>query len=141
MCLSKLLEQLKITREQLVEMGILIGTDFFEGIKGIGQHKALELIQKYGTIETMVKEKISIGKTEIDVNLEMVNQIKDIFLKPDVKKDYPRLKWDKIQFEKIEELLVEQHNFSENRVKNALERLRKADQSSVQTSLDKFFKK
>ncbi|MHA1148163.1 MAG: flap endonuclease-1 [Promethearchaeota archaeon] len=137
--LEKLLEHLAITREQLIEMGILIGTDFYEGIKGIGQHKALELIKKYGTIKKIVQEKVKVGKIEIYLESDLVSQIKEIFLNPDVKKDYPKIKWTKVQFEKIEELLVERHNFSENRIKNALERLRKLDSSRVQTSLDKFF--
>jgi len=137
--LSKLLKYLDITHEQLVDMGILIGTDFFEGIKGIGQHKALELIKKYGNIEGIIDAKVKLGKKEIDLDLNLVNQIREIFLNPDVKRDYPKLKWKKIQFEKVEELLVEKHNFSEDRVKKALERLRKLDNASIQTSLDKFF--
>lgn len=137
--LTKLLDHLKITREQLVDMGILIGTDFYEGIKGIGQHKALELIKKYKNIEGILNSKVKVGKIIIDLDLELVDQLRKIFLNPDVKEDYPKLKWRKIQFEKIEELLVEKHNFSEQRVNKALERLKKIDSASIQTSLDKFF--
>ena len=54
--LERLLENLEITREQLIEMGILIGVDFFPGIKGIGQHKALELIKKHDSIENMISQ-------------------------------------------------------------------------------------
>ena len=139
--LSKLLENLGISREQLIEMGILIGTDFFPGIKGIGQHTALELIKKYETIEKMVEEKVSVGKAEINIDLEIVSRIKKIFLNPEVEKNYSKLAWKKINYEKIEELLVEQHNFSKQRVVNALDRLKKLDRSTVQTSLDGFFKK
>ena len=39
----------------------------------------------------------------------------------------------------IKVLLIEQHNFSRQRVQNALERLRKLDSSKVQVSLDDFF--
>lgn len=139
--LSKLLENLKITREQLVDMGILIGTDFFEGIKGIGQHTGLELIKKYGSIENIIKDKVKVGGREIQLDLELCNQIRNIFLNPDVKKEYPKMTWSKIKYEKIEELLVEQHNFSKQRVDNALERLKKLDSAKAQISLDNFFKK
>ncbi len=139
--LSKLLESLGINREQLIEMGILIGTDFFQGIKGIGQHTALELIKKHGSIESMIKEKISVGKAELDLDLDIIEEIKRIFLNPSVEKNYQKLVWKKIDYEKIEELLVEQHNFSAQRVENALDRLKKLDRSTVQTSLDGFFKK
>ena len=138
--LQKFLDNLGITREQLIEMGILIGTDFFQGIKGIGQKTALDLIRKYSTIENILKNRVKIGGNEITLNLDLVTQIKDIFLHPDVKKDYKIPKPKKIDFENLEELLIEQHNFSRQRVENALERLRKLDSSKVQVSLDDFFK-
>ncbi|MFX1379325.1 MAG: flap endonuclease-1 [Promethearchaeota archaeon] len=137
--LNKFLNNLGITREQLIEMGIMIGTDFFEGIKGIGQKTALDLIRKYNTIENIMKNQIKIGGKEIIIDLELIAQIKEIFLNPDVKKDYNIPKQKKIDFEKLEELLIEQHNFSRQRVENALERLRKLDSSKVQVSLDDFF--
>ncbi len=133
--LSKFLKNIGLTREQLIDMSILIGTDFFPGIKGIGQHKALELIRENKSIDTILKNKIK----GIELDLEMVNQIKNIFLNPDIKKEYPALVWNKINYEKIEELLIEQHNFSKSRVHNALERLRKKDSSKTQISLDKYF--
>jgi len=138
--LNKFLNNLGITREQLIEMGIMIGTDFFEGVKGIGQKTALELIRKYDTIENILKNQVKIGGREIILDLELVTQIKEIFLNPNVKKDYEMPKPKKIDFEKLEELLIEQHNFSRQRVENALERLRKFDSSKVQVSLDDFFK-
>ena len=137
--LNKFLNNLGISREQLIEMGIMIGTDFFQGIKGIGQKTALDLIRKYDTIENILKNQVKIGGKEIILNLELVTQIKDIFLNPDVKKDYKISKPKKIDFDKLEELLIEQHNFSRQRVENALDRLRKLDSSKVQVSLDDFF--
>jgi flap endonuclease-1 len=139
--LSKFLINLEINREQLVEMGILIGTDFFPGIKGIGQKTALDLIKKFGSIENILKNKIKVGSKEILLDLKLVEQVKKIFLFPDVKKDYNEPKPKKINFERIEELLIEEHNFSRQRVQNALDRLRKLDSSKVQVSLDDFLKR
>src|SRR5215472_13789499 len=48
-----LLEHYKITREQLIDLAILVGTDFNEGIKGIGPKKALKLVTDCGSIENM----------------------------------------------------------------------------------------
>ena len=138
--LEKFLENLKITREQLVEMGILIGTDFFPGVKGIGQHTALDLIKEYGSLETILKSNIKVRGKEININLEVIDQVKQIFLSPDIKKEYPKLVWNKIDYEKIQELLIEQHNFSTQRVDNALERLRKQELSKRQVTLDGFLK-
>ncbi|MFX1494667.1 MAG: flap endonuclease-1 [Promethearchaeota archaeon] len=138
--LEKFLENLKITREQLVEMGMLIGTDFFPGIKGIGQHTALDLIKEYGSLENLLKSNVKVRGKEINIETEIIDQIKDIFLNPDIKKEYPKLVWKKIDYEKIQELLIEQHNFSTQRVNNALERLRKQELSKRQVSLDSFLK-
>ncbi|MFX1558493.1 MAG: flap endonuclease-1 [Promethearchaeota archaeon] len=139
--LSKFLENFKINREQLIEMGILIGTDFFPGIKGIGQHTALDLIKKYGSIENIINHDLIVGGKEIKVEKSIIEDIKTIFLNPEIKRNYPTLSWRKIDYEKVEELLIEQHNFSKKRVENALERLRKLDSSKMQVSLDSFFKK
>lgn len=138
--LAKFLDYLGISREQLIEMGILIGTDFFPGIKGIGQKTALDLIKKYNTIEEIVKNEVKVGGKEIIIDLDLVNEIKNIFSHPNVKKDYKIPKPSKIDFERLEELLIEQHNFSKKRVENALERLRKLDKSKIQVSLDDFIK-
>ena len=138
--LSKFLNNLGITREQLIEMGILIGTDFFPGIKGIGQKTSLDLIRKYGTIENILKNKIKIGSKEILLDLDEVVRVKHIFLNPDIEKDYKMQKPKKFEYDKLEDLLIEQHNFSKQRVENALDRLRKLDSSKVQISLDDFLK-
>ena len=45
------LKLLEITQKQLVDMAILIGTDFNEGIKGFGPKKSLEIIKKTGNLE------------------------------------------------------------------------------------------
>ena len=136
--LKAMLEKYEISREQLIEMGILIGTDFYPGIKGIGQHTALSLIKEHRSIENMVKNEVVASRKKIDLDASLIRQIKQIFLDPKVKKDYKELKWEKIQYEKITEILVETHNFSKTRVENALDRLKKLDDSSQQVSLDKF---
>ncbi|MGV9171129.1 MAG: flap endonuclease-1 [Promethearchaeia archaeon] len=139
--LGKFLEDLEISQEQLIDMGILIGTDFFEGIKGIGQHKAYDLIKEYGSIEKLMEQEPSMGKKKIHIDSEIIEQVKEIFLHPNVNKDYPKPKWKMVKYEKVEELLIEEHNFSTSRVKNALERLKKLKRNSKQTSLDTFVSK
>jgi len=139
--LSKFLKQYEITREQLIEMGVLIGTDFFPGIKGIGQKTALDLIKTHESLGSMISNKVTAAGKTIDINLDIVKQVKEIFLHPKIKKDLAPLKWKNIEYEKIKELLVEQHNFSNKRVENALDRLRKLSSNSVQVSLDSFMSK
>jgi len=139
--LSKFLDSLNISREQLIEMGILIGTDFFPGVKGIGQHKALDLIKKYGSLENIMKNNVNVGNIEIKLEKDLIEEIKEIFLNPNVKRKYQKIIWEKIKYEEVEELLIEQHNFSKQRVQNAIERLKKQNSLKTQVSLDSFFKK
>ncbi|MHA1294544.1 MAG: hypothetical protein ACTSQJ_18035, partial [Promethearchaeota archaeon] len=54
--LKENLKRLKINQFQLVDLAILIGTDFFRGIKGIGPKTALELIRKYQNIEEIISQ-------------------------------------------------------------------------------------
>ena len=139
--LAKFLKNLNITREQLIEMGVLIGTDFFSGVKGIGQKIALDLIKKYDSLDNIIQNKIKVAGKEISLDLQIVNNIKNIFLNPNINKDYQLTKSNKVDLEKIEELLIEHHNFSKQRIENALERLRKLKDGKVQISLDNFFKR
>src|SRR5437867_118312 len=74
--LEATLSNLGITREQLVDMGLLIGTDFNEGVKGIGPKKALALIKKHGSLEPALEE--------LGVETESKDEVREIFLKPNV---------------------------------------------------------
>ncbi|MHA1456036.1 MAG: hypothetical protein ACTSR5_08655 [Promethearchaeota archaeon] len=138
--LSKFLDNLGITREQLIDMGILIGTDFFPGIKGIGQHKALELIKKHDSLDNILKNNVQISGKQLNIDIELVQRVKDIFLNPNINPNYPKITWRKVDYDKLEELLVEKHDFSKNRVDSAFKKLRDLDSAKKQISLDSFFK-
>jgi len=138
--LSKFLINLGITREQLIDMGILIGTDFFPGIKGIGQHKALDLIKKHDSLENIIKNDIQVSGKKLNFDIELVQHAKDIFLNPTINSNYPKITWGKVDYDKVDELLVEKHNFSQNRIDSALKKLKDLDSAKKQISLDSFFK-
>src|SRR5437879_965095 len=74
--LEATLSNLGITRQQLVDMGLLIGTDFNEGVKGIGPKKALALIKKHGSLEGVL--------AELGVDIESKDEVRKIFLVPNV---------------------------------------------------------
>ncbi len=129
--LDELLSKLGITYKQLVDIAILIGTDFNNGIKGIGPKKAYELIKRYGCIEQLPKKYI--------VNLdENYRRVRDYFLNPPVTKEYS------IHFERMDEhgiiqFLCEERDFDCNRVMDTLKRMKKAISSGLQTSLSDFY--
>ncbi|MEC7436953.1 MAG: flap structure-specific endonuclease, partial [Candidatus Thermoplasmatota archaeon] len=71
--LKDLLDEHGITHEQLVDLGIMIGTDFHPGIKGIGPKTGIKLIKQYGSIEAICQEK--------DKQVpERLDEIREIFL-------------------------------------------------------------
>lgn len=52
-----ILNQLQFSPDQLLEFGILCGTDFNANLKDHGYKKSKKLIQQYGSIENMLNEK------------------------------------------------------------------------------------
>ena len=126
--LDRVLRELDITREELVDMGILIGTDFCEGQKGVGAKTALKLAKK-----GQLKDKIAELQKESTHDLD---EVRDIFLNHNVNTDY-KIKWEKPQKDKIIEFLCFEHGFSEDRVSKASDKLQNLN--STQGSLDAWF--
>ena len=130
--LKKVLEKLKINRYQLVDLAILVGTDFNAGINGIGAKKGLNLIKKYGDVYKVLDH--------LNVELEVDPQLlRDLFLKHEFISDY-KLKWGNPDRDGVIEFLAGDHDFSEDRLVTAidkLDKLRKIDNS--QSSLEKWF--
>lgn len=128
MVLEKILDDLEITREQLIDIGILCGTDYNEGVKGIGPKRGLKYVKKYGDLESVLEEK---GE-EIN-NFE---EIKRIFLEPEVKDDYSiELK---NELGDVKAFLCDERDFSESRVESALDKVREGFRKREQTSLSSF---
>ncbi|MEM2902080.1 MAG: flap endonuclease-1 [Candidatus Bathyarchaeia archaeon] len=114
--LNQVLDELGITREQLVDLGILIGTDFNpEGVKGLGPKTALKLLKEYKSIESIQASR----PMDLPFNLE---EIRSIFLRPEVTDDY-RLEWTPPRSEEVVKFLCGERDFNESRVRNALTRL------------------
>lgn len=126
--LDKVLRELDITREELIDIGILIGTDFCDGLKGVGAKTALKLAHK-----SQLKEKIAELQKESAHDLD---EIREIFLNSNVNTDY-KIKWEKPQKDKIIEFLCYEHGFSEDRVLKASDKLKNLNSS--QGSLDAWF--
>jgi flap endonuclease-1 len=107
------LQALKITRAQLIDLGILVGTDFNEGIKGIGPKKALKLVQEHGAIEHM--------PDAIRSTLGDVDEIRQIYLQPSVTDAFD-VQFGEPDFAAIVHFLCTEREFSKDRVTAALDR-------------------
>ncbi|MCB9358523.1 flap endonuclease-1 [Candidatus Woesearchaeota archaeon] len=129
--LSEVLNELGVDHEQFVLLSILIGTDFNPGgIKGIGPKNALKLVKEYRNKERLIESL----KDKIEFDFEEVYRtVKNV----PVTDDY-QLEWKKVDQKRINGLLVEKHNFSEERVKKILDQLTEQTEAKKQTSLGAF---
>jgi flap endonuclease-1 len=108
--LADFLGGLKISREQLIQIGILVGTDFNAGVEGVGAKTALKLVQK-GEFESKLKEKVP----DFDPA-----PVIDMFLHPPVTDDYA-IAAGHPDAEGIRKMLCDGYDFSEERVNKAME--------------------
>lgn len=138
--LNKILEHTQLSREQLIDIGILVGVDFFPGIKGIGVKTAYKLIKEYQSVENLLKEGVEIRHQKLSslLDIDTAQSVKDIFLHPVVNKEIPPLRWKSPDIEKVREILIETHNFNPERVEAGLARLKKRG-TARQKSLSDFF--
>ena len=127
--LEKVLEELELSREQLIDVALMVGTDFNEGIHGIGAKTGLKLI-KNNSLEDVLVQK---GITDVEVEPD---ELRDIFLKHEVNTDY-EIKFKSAKKDKLVEFMCEKHGFSESRVLNVADKLKKL--SSTQKSLEDWF--
>jgi len=123
------LKKLGITREQLVDIALLVGTDYNEGVKGVGVKKALKYVKTYGDVFKTLKA--------LNIEQGMIEEIREFFLNPPVSDDY-KVSFGKPDEEKIIEFLCEEHDFSRDRVEKAVERLKEGLKSS-QMTLERWF--
>ena len=114
--LAALLASWTITREQLVDLAILVGTDFTGGVRGIGPKKALRLVQQYGRIENLPAE-----IRDAVADSDTLEEVRDIFLHPEVT-DVFAVKPSEPDFPGIVRFLCDEREFSRERVTAALER-------------------
>ncbi len=130
--LSTVLSTNGITREQLIDIAILLGTDFNpDGFPGIGPATALKLVKKYSRIEEIPQLK---GK----INFKP-DEIRGIFLNPQVSTKEVTLEVKSPQKDELEKFLVGEHDFSRERIQSSLGRLEEAQREESQ-SLEQWFK-
>jgi flap endonuclease-1 len=110
--LESVLKTLDISHEQLITLAILIGTDFNQGIKGIGPKKALKLVKEYKTPEKLF------GKIHCPGWEKVYHLIRNIPITTKYK-----IRYTKPDYEGIKAFLVKEHDFNETRVESALERI------------------
>jgi len=119
------LKKTGLSREQLILIGLLVGTDYNPGIRGIGPKKALELVKKTTSLREIEK------KVNWDFEISM-ETLYNFFLNPPIFENY-KIESGKLEPEKIKRLLCDEHNFSEERVQKFIDKL--GQKKGKQTSL------
>jgi len=129
------LNKLQIEKDQLICLAILVGTDYNPGgVKGLGQKRALEIVQKY-------KYPVEIFKhIERSDRYEMIFDWQEVFK---LFHEYEARPVEGIEFkepdkEKVKKILMD-HDFSENRIDSGLQKLDKMEESKKQKGLGEFF--
>lgn len=74
------LENHDITWEQLVDVGILCGTDFNDGLAGFGPSTALSAVREHGDLWAVLDAE--------DAHIDYADRIRDLFLDPAVTAEY-----------------------------------------------------
>jgi flap endonuclease-1 len=108
------IKELEITREQLIDMCIMMGTDYNEGVSGIGPKRALKLVRENGDFVHAM--------ASIDKVFPEYERVKGLFLDFE-KTDNYTLEWKQPDRPKVIEMLVGQYDFSEQRVNSALDKM------------------
>ena len=132
--LSQILDDNELTRDQLIDLGIMIGTDFHPGIRGIGPKTGLKLIKELGTLEAVCEAK----QKEIP---ERLAEIREIFHShPVVEISDDDLQQGDVDVEGLRKFLIDDRQFSQKRFDNAIDQLKEAGlvRDSGQTSLFSF---
>jgi len=111
--LKENLNSLDLTQEQLITIGLLVGTDYNPGIKGIGPKKAIALVKETKTLKKTLEQ----VKWDYEIPAESILQL---FLKPNVTEHY-KLSWGEINKDKIIDIMSNKHDFSLERINNQLE--------------------
>lgn len=127
------LKKLEINQKQLIDVALLMGTDFNDGVKGIGPKKGLKALQQNGNIENAIETMdLDDAPTENEIKT-----IRNLFLKPAVTDDYS-LQWSPPDKEAVLHLLVDHHQFSEERINPILDKYQNLETLVKQKNLFEF---
>ena len=129
--LSSVLTATGLTREQLVDFAILLGTDFNpDGFEGVGPVRALKYLKKYGRLEEIVELKDKLPGIDYQA-------IRNLYLNAPATKGVS-VEWKAPDKDRLMSYLVDEHSFSRDRVEAALARL-KVERGPPAETLEKWF--
>lgn len=129
--LGEFLEHLGFTREQLVDVAILSGTDFNKGVEKVGIKTAIKYIRLYNNIEKTID---NVKKVRDSLSIDDVNQVRKVFLTPRVTDEYS-LRFTMPKFEEIVVAMSEQFGFSRTAIKPKMLELKRTIELRMNSSV------
>jgi len=116
-----------LTYEQLVDVALLCGTDFNEGIRGIGPKTGVKLIKKHGDLFGVLEAR--------DEHIPFADRIRELFFNPSVTTEYTVGGSITPDLVAARAYVIEDWEVDESEVDRGFERI---EQSVVQTGLDRW---
>ena len=127
MDLEATLAEHEITHEQLVDVAILIGTDFNEGISGYGPKTAVKAIREHGDLHAILDAE--------DLSIPEADRIRGMFLDPEVTDDYNFDRDLTPDVAAAREYVTDEWGVPAEEVARGFERI---EESTTQTGLDRW---
>ena len=136
--LEDVLKKLEINLDQLICIGILVGSDYNpRGVPGIGQKRALQIVKEHkepALIFESVRENIEKLDEEDQFDWK---EIFELFKNPELSDE--KIEFKKFDENKIIEILVKRHNFSKDRIEKQVQKLKDLEEKSKQKGLNQWF--
>ncbi|AGB36869.1 flap endonuclease-1 [Natronococcus occultus] len=127
MDLEATLERHELTLEQLIDAAILIGTDFNEGVSGIGPKTAISEITEHGDLWSVLEAR---GDT-----VEYGDRVRQLFRDPDVTDDYSFETSLEPDLEDARAYVTDEWGVAADEVERSFERI---EEHATQTGLDRW---
>lgn len=125
-------------------MCILLGCDYVDPIPKVGPSTALKLIRDHGSLEAVVASIEKDPKKKITIPEDWpYKEARELFLNPDVRQadhEACNFSWDPPDLEGLVKYLVGEKGFSEDRVRNGAQKLKRNAKTAQQSRLEGFFK-
>ncbi|SEH11603.1 flap endonuclease 1 [Natronorubrum sediminis] len=116
-----------LTLEQLIDAAILIGTDFNEGVTGIGPKTAISAITEHGDLWSVLEAR--------DAHVEYGDRVRQLFRDPNVTDDYEFDRSLDPDLEAARDYVCEEWEVHADEVDRGFERI---EESVSQTGLDRW---
>jgi flap endonuclease-1 len=116
-----------LTWEQLVDVAILCGTDFNEGVHGVGPATAIDDIHEHGDLWGVLEAR--------EAAIQGADRVRSLFLDPDVTDDYAIGAPADPDVAAARRYVIDEWDVPEDAVARAFERI---EDSLVQTGLDRW---